>query len=151
MEAKMVLVRQLLNRKGGNVITVSPQASLGAVIDEMYNHDIGVVVVLEGDSIRGIFSERDFARAFATKKDLNLTSPVATLMTQDVISVAPEATVDECMILMTDNHIRHLPVVENGHLVGLISIGDLVKTLIAERDGTIRGLENYILGTDYNR
>lgn len=147
----MVIVRQLLTRKGGQVISVTPRASLSAVIEEMYHHDIGVVVVLEENQIRGIFSERDFTRAFATNKALDLNSPVSSLMTQEVISVTPDATIDECMILMTDHHIRHLPVVEKSSLVGLISIGDLVKELIAERDGTIRGLENYILGTDYNR
>jgi CBS domain-containing protein len=110
-----------------------------------------VVVVLEDNAIRGIFSERDFTRAYAVDKAVNLESPVSSLMTQEVISVTPEATIDECMILMTEHHIRHLPVIDQGSLVGLISIGDLVKELIAERDGTIRGLENYILGTDYNR
>jgi len=110
-----------------------------------------VVVVLESGNIKGIFSERDFTRAYATKERPSLDEPVSALMTHEVISVNPEASIDDCMILMTGHHIRHLPVVDNGVLVGLISIGDLVKELIAERDGTIRGLENYILGTDYNR
>jgi len=147
----MVFVKQLITRKGGQVISVVPQATLSAVIELMFKHDIGVVVVLEGSEIRGIFSERDFTRAYATNKALNLESPVSSLMTHEVISVTPEASIDDCMILMTEHHIRHLPVVDGGSLVGLISIGDLVKELIAERDGTIRGLENYILGTDYNR
>jgi CBS domain-containing protein len=147
----MVLVRQVLKQKGSGVFSVAPGTTLRAVLEVMYTHDIGVVVVLDDGKIKGIFSERDFTRKFTLNETLDLNTPVSELMTTEVISVQPETTIDECMILMTDHHIRHLPVVVDGAVAGMISIGDLVKELIAERDGTIRGLENYILGTDYNR
>ncbi len=117
----------------------------------MSDYDIGVVVVVERGEIKGIFSERDFTRAYAGDETLNLNTPVSDRMTHEVISVNPDTSIDECMSIMTDYRIRHLPVVEKKRLIGMISIGDLVKAMIAERDGTIRGLENYILGTDYNR
>jgi CBS domain-containing protein len=151
MEDTMVFVRQLLSQKGGRIYSVAPQTPLHDVLEVMFTHDIGVVVVLEEGKIKGIFSERDFTRSYATNEPPAMDEPVSCLMTPEVISVPPQATIDDCMILMTENHIRHLPVVDNDVLVGLISIGDLVKELIAERDGTIRGLENYIMGTDYNR
>ncbi len=147
----MSFVRQLLSQKSGRIHTVAPETALREVLKVMSKHDIGVVVVVDKDEIKGIFSERDFTRAFASNETPPLDSPVTKLMTHEVISVTPDTSIDECMILMTDYRIRHLPVVENKKLVGMISIGDLVKELIAERDGTIRGLENYILGTDYNR
>jgi CBS domain-containing protein len=147
----MVFVRQLLSQKSGRIYSVAPNAALHTVLEIMFTRDIGVVVVLEEGNIKGIFSERDFTRAYATNQPPGMDEPVSSLMTPEVISVTSQATVDDCMILMTEHHIRHLPVVDNGVLVGLISIGDLVKELIAERDGTIRGLENYIMGTDYNR
>jgi CBS domain-containing protein len=151
MEDAMIFVQQMLSQKGDSIYSVAPDATLNEVLEVMFTHDIGVVVVLESGNIKGIFSERDFTRAYAAKERPSLDEPVSALMTHEVISVNPEASIDDCMILMTGHHIRHLPVVDNGVLVGLISIGDLVKELIAERDGTIRGLENYILGTDYNR
>ncbi len=147
----MSFVRQLLSQKSGRIYTVTPGTPLREVLKVMSDHDIGVVVVLEQSEMKGIFSERDFTRAFAGNESLSLNTPVTELMTHEVISVNPETSIDECMILMTDYRIRHLPVVEKNKLIGMISIGDLVKELIAERDGTIRGLENYILGTDYNR
>jgi len=147
----MSFVRQLLSQKSGRIHTVTPDTALRDVLKVMSEHDIGVVVVVEQNEMKGIFSERDFTRAFASNETLSLNTPVAQLMTHEVISVTPDTSIDECMILMTDYRIRHLPVVEKNKLIGMISIGDLVKELIAERDGTIRGLENYILGTDYNR
>jgi CBS domain-containing protein len=147
----MVFVRQVLSQKGSRIHTVTPDTALGEVVKVMSDYDIGVVVVVELGEIKGIFSERDFTRAYAGDETLNLNTPVADLMTHDVLSVNPDTSIDECMSIMTDYRIRHLPVVEKNKLIGMISIGDLVKAMIAERDGTIRGLENYILGTDYNR
>ncbi len=147
----MVFVRQVLSQKGSRIHTVTPDAPLREVVKVMSDHDIGVVVVVELGEIKGIFSERDFTRAYAGDASLNLNAPVSELMTHEVISVDPDASIDECMSIMTDYRVRHLPVVEKKRLIGMISIGDLVKAMIAERDGTIRGLENYILGTDYNR
>ncbi len=147
----MVFVRQVLSQKSSRIHTVTPDTVLRDVLKVMSDYDIGVVVVVELDEIKGIFSERDFTRAYAGNECLDMNTPVTELMTHEVISVNPDTSIDECMTIMTDYRIRHLPVVEKNKLVGMISIGDLVKEMIAERDGTIRGLENYILGTDYNR
>ncbi len=147
----MVFVRQVLSQKGSRIHTVTPDAPLREVVKVMSDYDIGVVVVVELGEIKGIFSERDFTRAYAGDETLNLNAPVSELMTHEVISVNPDTSIDACMSIMTDYRIRHLPVVDKQRLIGMISIGDLVKAMIAERDGTIRGLENYIMGTDYNR
>jgi CBS domain-containing protein len=150
-EDTMILVKQLLAQKGNEIFSIAPDSELGSAIQDMANHDVGVLVVLNEGKIAGIFSERDFTRAFAANRQLDLGTPISTLMTEEVISVEPDSSIEECMVLMTRHHIRHLPVVQNGKLVGLISIGDLVKEILGERDRTILGLENYILGTDYNR
>jgi CBS domain-containing protein len=147
----MIFVKQLLAQKSGDVVSVSPDATLRQAIQDMSRFDIGVVVVLENGAIKGIFSERDFTRDFANNENLNLNTPIEELMTKDVISVSPDQTIDECMKLMTERHFRHLPVTQDGVLIGLISIGDMVKELLTERDQTIRGLENYILGSDNTR
>ncbi len=147
----MVFVRQVLSQKGSRIHTVTPDAPLREVVKVMSDYDIGVVVVVELGEIKGIFSERDFTRAYAGDETLNLNAPVSELMTHEVLSVNPDTSIDACMSIMTDYRIRHLPVVDKQRLIGMISIGDLVKAMIAERDGTIRGLENYIMGTDYNR
>lgn len=147
----MIFVRQLLAQKGEQVISVAPDTSLQEAIRIMADHDIGVVVVVNLGKIVGIFSERDFTRALSFNNNLDLNTPVSELMTENVISVSPTATIDDCMVLMTGNNIRHLPVTDNETMVGLISIRDVLKELLAERDSTIRGLENYIMGTDYNR
>jgi CBS domain-containing protein len=147
----MIFVKQLLAQKSGDVVSVAPDATLRQAIQDMARFDIGVVVVLENGVIKGIFSERDFTREYANDECLNLNTPIEDLMTREVISVSPDQTIDECMKLMTRHHFRHLPVTQDGTLVGLISIGDLVKELLAERDQTIRGLENFILGSDNTR
>src|SRR5665647_1330786 len=112
MEDAMILVRQMLSQKGDRICSVAPDTTLNEVLEVMFTHDIGVVVVLESGKIKGIFSERDFTRAYATKERPSLDEPVAALMTQEVISVNPDASIDDCMILMTSHHIRHLPVVD---------------------------------------
>lgn len=147
----MTTVRQLLVDKGDEVWSVEPETSLIDVLKLMENKDIGVVVILSQGQVAGIFSERDFAREVARQQDLPLDIPVSELMTREVYYVDPEKSIDECMALMTDRHIRHLPVMRKETLVGLVSIGDLVKEQLSEKDITIHSLENYILGQDYNR
>jgi CBS domain-containing protein len=117
----------------------------------MTDKGIGAVIVLENDKIVGIFSERDFARFSAKKGSLSLYIPVNELMTQAVFTVHPDQSIDECMALMTQKHIRHLPVVDKGQLVGLISIGDVVREVISQKEITIHSLENYIMGREYNQ
>lgn len=147
----MYIVTDLLKIKGRNVWTCSPHASLMDALKLMAEKNIGALLVLEGDRIAGIISERDIARRIVEKGKCLLDEPVSGFMTEDVIVVRPDQSTQDCMQLMTREHFRHLPVVENGKLVGMISIGDVVRALLGEQESTINGLENYILGRDYNQ
>jgi CBS domain-containing protein len=112
----------------------------------MAKHDIGAVVVAEGDCLAGIFTERDYARKVILKGRTSREARVGELMTPNVLTVSPSQSMDDCMALMTENHVRHLPVVERGRLVGIVTIGDAVKTVIADQEATIRQLSSYIAG-----
>jgi CBS domain-containing protein len=147
----MATVWHLLNQKGRDVWSVNPDQTVLEALELMTDKGIGAVIVLENDKIVGIFSERDFARFSAKKGSLSLYVPVNELMTQAVFTVHPEQSIDECMALMTQKHIRHLPVVDKGQLVGLISIGDVVREVISQKEITIHSLENYIMGREYNQ
>ena len=145
----MTTVRQLLMQKAGDVWSVTPDTSLQDALSIMYDHDIGVVVVVDKEQVKGIFSERDFARRVARDHDLPLTMPVKNLMTSQVFFVQPDQLIDECMAIMSDRHIRHLPVLEKNKLVGLVSITDLVREIVSQKDITIHSLQNYILGREF--
>ena len=147
----MTRVNQMLQKKGGMVWSVTPNASIQEALKLMADKKIGAVLVMEGDNIAGILSERDVARELSKVESLSLKTPVHKLMTKMVFYISPDMSVEECMALMSEKKIRHLPVVENGKVVGLISIGDVVKETIALKDIAIRSLENYILGRDYNQ
>ena len=139
-------VSQLLQTKGphmGEVWSVTPHASAQAAMQLMADKDIGAVVVAEDGKLLGIFSERDYARKVALK-GLAPETGVDALMTREVIAVSPEQSIEECMGLMTTKAIRHLPVVERGRLVGMVTIRDVVKAIVSDRDGTIRSLETYL-------
>jgi CBS domain-containing protein len=146
----MVIVRQILKSKGKQVYSVTPQTSIMEVLKYMADKEIGAVLVMEGDKVVGIFSERDYARR-VTLKGCAMDAPVDDAMTRAVYYIGPDQTTDECMVQMTDKRIRHLPVVENGKVIGVISIGDVVKAIISDQKSTITGMENYILGRDYNQ
>ncbi len=147
----MATVWHLLNQKGRDVWSINPDQTVLEALELMTDKGIGAVIVLENDKIVGIFSERDFARFSAKKGSLSLYIPVNELMTQAVFTVHPDQSIDECMALMTQKHIRHLPVVDKGQLVGLISIGDVVREVISQKEITIHSLENYIMGREYNQ
>ena len=147
----MATVKNLLKVKGTDVWTVPISATIKETLHLMADKNIGAVLVLEGGKIIGIFSERDYARNAANKESMLLDETVAEYITRAVYYVSPDQTVEECMALMTTKHIRHLPVLqEQQNLVGLISIGDVVKQLLEEKETTIQGLENYILGREYS-
>jgi CBS domain-containing protein len=146
----MVIVRNILKSKGKQVFSVTPETSIMEVLKYMADKEIGAVLVMEGEKVVGIFSERDYARRVALK-GCTMDAPVEESMTRAVFYIGPDQTTDECMIQMTDKRIRHLPVVENGKVIGVISIGDVVKSIIADQKSTISGMENYILGRDYNQ
>ena len=145
----MNLVSTLLRVKGNVVYTVAPETPIIEVLELMAEKKIGAVIVLEDKSIVGVFSERDFVKNVAQNKDLSLDTPVQNLMTAGVFFISPELTIDECMALMTTQRIRHLPVLKDGQLIGLISIGDVVKLLIEDKNLLITNMEKYILGIGY--
>lgn len=141
------LVRQLLDAKGWDVHTVAPDASVYEALERMARHEVGALVVTEGPLIAGILSERDYARKIILLGRASRDTPVRDVMTAKVVTVTPEDTVRACMELMTERRIRHLPVVADGRLAGLVSIGDLVKTIIADQAFEIEQLQGYISGT----
>lgn len=145
----MVTVRHLLQEKGTQVWSLTAKATLLEALRLMDEKDIGAVPIIDNGKLVGIFSERDYARQVAQTERLNLDVSVDVLMTKVVYVVTPDQTIDECMETMTQKHIRHLPVVEDTKVIGLISIGDVVKEIISDRESTIQGLENYITGREY--
>ncbi len=139
-------VRQILQSKGGRIWSVGPHATVFDALMLMAEKDIGAVVVVEGGKLVGIFSERDYARKVVLKGRSSKDTLVSELMTPDVFYVHPDQTIEECMALMTKRHIRHLPVLDGDDLVGIITIGDAVKAVIADQEVMISSLENYIRG-----
>lgn len=142
----MYTVRQILQNKGQQVWSISPAASVYEALQLMAAKDIGALAVVEEERLVGIFSERDYARKVILHGKTSRETRVDEIMTGKVVVVGPERTTDECMALMTEKHIRHLPVVEGERLIGLISIGDVVKAVISNQEFVINQLENYISG-----
>ena len=142
----MTTVQQLLDGKGHDIESIHPDESVFAAIQKLARANIGSLIVVEDDRPVGIFTERDYARSVILKGKASPTTPVRDIMTTRVIFVRPEQTVEECMAIMTDKHIRHLPVLHDDELIGMISIGDLVKSIIADQKFTIEQLEQFIHG-----
>lgn len=142
----METIRQLIKSKGSDVWSVSPDTSVFEAMKIMADKGIGALVVLEGDKLVGMVTERDYARKVALKDRASKQTPVGEIMTKDVLYARPDHTVEECLALMTEKRTRHLPVIEDGKLIGLVSIGDLVKAIIDEQRHVIEQLEHYISG-----
>jgi CBS domain-containing protein len=142
----MKIVNQILQAKGGEVFSVSAGSTVLQALQIMAEKNVGALVVLDGKKMVGIVSERDYARKVALKGKKSALTTVNEIMTPDVISVTPDESMEACMARMTGSHIRHLPVLEAGDLVGVISIGDVVKALITDKEFTIEQLEKYIRG-----
>jgi CBS domain-containing protein len=140
----METVRQLLDAKGSQIYSIGPDEKVIDALKVMAEEDVGALVVLDGARLVGIISERDYARKVALLGKTAADVPVRDIMSAEVVTVAPERTVEECMTLVTSRRVRHLPVCEGDRLVGLVSIGDLVKVVIADQELTIRQLESYI-------
>jgi len=142
----MLQVKHLLDEKGRNVFAISPGEPVLAAIRAMAEHGIGALLVLDGDALVGVVSERDYARKIILNNRSSSDTPVRDVMTPTVITVSPADSVDTCMRLCTDSRVRHLPVVEGGKVVGVVSIGDLVKAVINEQGVQIEQLQRYIAG-----
>lgn len=143
----MAYVNQILRSKGSNTWTVTPETAVFDALALMAEKEIGAVLVMETDRLYGIFSERDYARKVALKGRSSRETSVGEIMTHEVFYVRPNNDMEECMVLMSEKHIRHLPVLsDDGKLVGIISIGDVVKAIIADHELLINHLEGYITG-----
>lgn len=142
----MYTVKDLLQGKGNQVWSIKPQATVYEALELMAAKNCGALLVVENDKLVGIFSERDYARKVILKGRSSKTTSVGELMTTEVFYINPDDTIEYCMALMTEKRTRHLPVMENDKLAGLVSIGDVVKAIITDREFTIRELERYITG-----
>lgn len=140
----MKTVRDLLKEKGRDVCSVAPDSTVYDALKVMADKNIGAVLIIEAGRPVGIFSERDYARQVILKGKSSKDTPVREVMTSKVVFVRPEQNIEECMALMTDKRFRHLPILEEGQLAGILSIGDVVKALISEKDFLIEQLANYI-------
>lgn len=147
----LTTVRDLLQIKGDRVWHVSPDDTILDALDLMAEKQIGALLVLKDEKIAGIVSERDFVRKIAKNHVCDVASPVSDVMTHDVITIHPTQNIEDCMQIMTEKRLRHLPVVENDKLLGLISIGDVVKAIITSHEFTIEQLSKYIEGGAYNQ
>ena len=140
----MKTVRQLLQAKGSQIYAIAPEARVFDALKLMAEKNVGALVVTEGGRLAGIMSERDYARKVILLSKSSHDIAVSDIMTAKVITVHPGQTVEECMTLMTEKLIRHLPVTDGERVIGMLSIGDLVKEVIAEQEATIKQLESYI-------
>jgi CBS domain-containing protein len=140
----MSTVRQVLAAKSPAIYAVEPETAVLEAIRAMAEHRVGALLVMRGAELIGVVSERDYARKVILLGRASSDTPVRTIMSSPVITVSPENSVSHCMQLMTDRHVRHLPVVEGGRVIGMVSIGDLVKAVMAEQRAQIEQLENYI-------
>ena len=140
------LVKDLIEVKNKGVWVIEPTASVYDAIAQMADKQIGALLVTEKSKVIGIITERDYARKVVLRGKSSKDTSVSEIMTERVIFVQPEQAIEECMAIMTENRVRHLPVLENGKLIGMVSIGDIVKAVISEKDLLIDQLSNYISG-----
>jgi CBS domain-containing protein len=140
----MATVAQLLGRKPRAIYSVTPDAPVLEAIRLMAEHSVGALLVMQGAKLEGIVSERDYARKVILKGRSSSDTPVRHIMTAEVITVGPDHSAQQCMQIMTDRRVRHLPVLEDGRVLGMLSIGDLVRAVLSEQAQTIEQLEHYI-------
>ena len=140
----MATVKQLLQGKGHEVLSIGPDASVYDAVVMMADNEVGALVVMEGQSLVGVVSERDYARKVDLQGRSSKDTKIKEIMTSRVAYARPDQSVEECMAMMTEKRVRHLPVMDGDEVVGIISIGDLVKSIIEEQQHTIEQLEQYI-------
>ncbi|PTX21445.1 CBS domain protein [Pontibacter mucosus] len=143
----MGTVRHILQKKGHDVLSINPNATVYQALEQMVVHDVGALLVVNEGRFVGIFTERDYARKVILKGKASRQTLVREIMSEHPATVTPDDTVEDCMKLMTQKYIRHLPVMEGHKLVGLVSIGDIVKYIIEEQKFIIDNLEHYITGS----
>jgi CBS domain-containing protein len=142
----MATIRLLLDKKGNQVWSVPPDATVYDALRLLDERDIGALLVIAGNDLVGVISERDYARKVALKGKTSMKTPVREIMTEKVVVVEPERTVEQALAIMTERRLRHLPVAAEGEVMGVVSIGDLVKEIIADKEFIIEQLESYIAG-----
>lgn len=146
----MMTVKKLLQKKGSQIWSVIPEATVHNAVNLMAEKNIGALLVMEGEKVVGILSERDCVRRVMLRGKKSRETLVREVMTPSVIYALPEYTLQACMTSMTENHIRHLPVIVNGKAVGLITLGDVVKEIISSQETTIQRLEDLVTGVEYD-
>ncbi len=142
----MKTVKHILDAKGSDVFSVAPSDTVYDAVKNMAEKSVGALIVLDGEKLVGIVTERDYARKLVLEGRSSRDTSVADVMTRKILCVTPDRTVDECMALMTDKRARHLPVLDHKRVVGVVSIGDLVKAVISEQQILIDQLQHYIAG-----
>ena len=143
----MTTIAQLLNTKGDQIWSVEPKATIFEALEIMSEKEIGALLVMEDGKLTGIFSERDYARKVILKGKSSKETPVGELMTKKVFYIDPQKTINDCMAMMTAKRIRHVPVIKDNQVMGIVTIGDVVNQIISEQEVTINHLENYITGS----
>ena len=142
----MKIIKDILATKGYEVYTISPDSTVYEALSLMAEKNVGALVILEGETLVGLISERDYARKIVLKGRLSRDTPVSEIMSRDPVTVTLDHNLEQCMELMTNERVRHLPVVEQGRLIGIISIGDVVKGIIDHKEFIIQELQKYIKG-----
>lgn len=140
-------VKDILKEKGNTALSVTPTAMIFEALQLMSEKNVGALLVIDNEKLVGIFSERDYARKIILKGRTSLDTQVNEIMTENVFTISPEDTIDHCMALMSERRIRHLPAVQGDSVVGVISIGDVVKCIIKEQESVIEHFKDYISGT----
>ncbi len=143
----MATVKNILDSKGNAIFTITPDTTVYHALELMVEKNVSALLVMENDKLAGIFTERDYARKVVLKGKSSKETAIGDIMTSNLITVTSASSIDECMELMTGKYIRHLPVVDEGKLTGIISIGDVVRTIIQEQKSIIGHMEQYIAGT----
>ena len=143
----MTTIAQLLNTKGDQIWSIEPKATIFEALEIMSEKEIGALLVMEDGKLTGIFSERDYARKVILKGISSKETPVGELMTKKVFYIDSQKTINDCMAMMTAKRIRHVPVIEDNQVMGIVTIGDVVNQIISEQEVTINHLENYITGS----
>jgi CBS domain-containing protein len=144
-----ITVSQVLRKKGHSFMTIGPYASAFEALEIMAEKNVGALLVVEYGRLIGVFSERDYARKVILKGKASKDTRVREIMSTSLVTVSPMTSLRDCMVLMTGKHVRHLPVIDNGALMGVLSMRDVVNTIISDQESTIYELEEYIAGTGY--